>query len=230
MVPDGADLTRSRRQTFAACALLLLAAVTAFAAFVLPGGSSADPVTASPALSATPLATPSAPSPLQPLPTLTGSTLTLPLAERYAQVSIGNNPTINGTGRVIMLGVALVALGTFITPYMTTTWGLIFAIGVLAAGGAGMAGPSVLMAATTRLVPPHRRGLATGVVNAGGSFGQFVMAPIAISLTAAVGWGSASKWPCAMAAALKCSRCSSVSTMPRAAATAGPTAHWARCG
>ena len=44
-----------------------------------------------------------------------------------------------GTGRVILLGVALVALGTFITPYMTTTAGLIFAIGVLAAAGAGMA-------------------------------------------------------------------------------------------
>lgn len=99
-----------------------------------------------------------------------------------------------GTGRVILLGVALVALGTFITPYMTTTAGLIFAIGVLAAGGAGMAGPSVLMAATSRLVPAHKRGLATGIVNAGGSFGQFVMAPIAITLTAAVGWASAMQW------------------------------------
>ena len=99
-----------------------------------------------------------------------------------------------GTGRVILLGVALVALGTFITPYMTTTAGLIFAIGVLAAGGAGMAGPSVLMAATARLVPANKRGLASGIVNAGGSFGQFLMAPIAISLTAAVGWASAMQW------------------------------------
>ena len=99
-----------------------------------------------------------------------------------------------GTGRVILLGVALVALGTFITPYMTTTAGLIFAIGVLAAGGAGMAGPSVLMAATARLVPLQKRGLASGIVNAGGSFGQFVIAPIAISLTAAVGWASALQW------------------------------------
>ena len=85
----------------------------------------------------------------------------------------------------------LVAVGTFITPLMTTTAGLIFAIGVLAAGGAGRAGPSVLMAATARLVPLQKRGLASGIVNAGGSFGQFVMAPIAISLTAAVGWASA---------------------------------------
>lgn len=99
-----------------------------------------------------------------------------------------------GTGRVIFIGVLLVALGTFITPLMTTTAGLIFAIGVLAAGGAGMAGPSVLMAASTRLVPPDKRGLATGIVNAGGSFGQFLMAPIAIGLTAAVGWASAMQW------------------------------------
>lgn len=99
-----------------------------------------------------------------------------------------------GTGRVIFMGVVLVAIGTIITPLMTSTAGLIFAIGVLAAGGAGMAGPSVLMAASTRLVPPEKRGLATGIVNAGGSFGQFAMAPIAIGLTAAVGWASAMQW------------------------------------
>lgn len=99
-----------------------------------------------------------------------------------------------GTGRVIFAGVLLVALGTFITPWMTSTAGLVLAVGVLAAGGAGMAGPSVLMAASARLVPPSRRGLATGVVNAGGSFGQFAMAPIAIGLMASVGWASAMQW------------------------------------
>jgi predicted MFS family arabinose efflux permease len=93
-----------------------------------------------------------------------------------------------GAGRVLLVGVLLVALGTFLTPFMTTTWGLIFAIGVLAAGGAGMAGPSVLMAATARLIPAERRGVATGVVNAGGSFGQFIMAPLAAALTASLGW------------------------------------------
>ncbi len=99
-----------------------------------------------------------------------------------------------GTARVIVLGVLLVAVGTFITPFMTTTAGLIFAIGVLAAGGAGMAGPAVLMGAATRLVPAERRGIATGIVNAGGSFGQFMFAPIAIGLTAAVGWANALQW------------------------------------
>ncbi len=96
-----------------------------------------------------------------------------------------------GAGRVIVVGVLLVTLGTAITPYMQTTAGLIFAIGILAAGGAGMAGPSVLMAATTRLLEPARRGIAAGVVNAGGSFGQFVFAPVAQGLTAAAGWVAA---------------------------------------
>lgn len=96
-----------------------------------------------------------------------------------------------GAGRVLFTGVALVALGTFITPLMTSTAGLIFAIGVLAAGGAGIAGPAVLMAATTRLVAPEKRGMAFGIVNAGGSFGQFLMAPIAGALMVGLGWVTA---------------------------------------
>ena len=96
-----------------------------------------------------------------------------------------------GAGRVFLLGVSLVALGTFIIPFMTTTLGLIFAIGVLAAGGAGMTGPAVLMAATMRLLPLDKRGMATGIVNAGGSFGQFLMDPIAGALMVSVGWGNA---------------------------------------
>ncbi len=96
-----------------------------------------------------------------------------------------------GPGRVLVVGVLLVALGTVLIPYMTSTWGLILAIGVLSAGGAGMAGPSVLMAATTRLVAPHKRAFATGVVNAGGSFGQFVFAPMAQVISSASGWAAA---------------------------------------
>ena len=93
-----------------------------------------------------------------------------------------------GAGRVLVTGICLVAIGTALIPFMTSTAGLILAIGVLSAGGAGMAGPAVLMAATSRLVAPAKRGLATGIVNAGGSFGQFVFAPLAQGITAAAGW------------------------------------------
>jgi predicted MFS family arabinose efflux permease len=96
-----------------------------------------------------------------------------------------------GAGRVLLAGAALVALGTFLTPYMTSTLGLVFAIGILAAGGAGMAGPAVLMSATTRLIPADKRGLATGIVNAGGSTGQFLLAPLAATLIVGIGWVSA---------------------------------------
>lgn len=93
-----------------------------------------------------------------------------------------------GAGRVLFVGTLLVAIGTLITPYMQSTLGLILAIGVLAAGGAGMAGPAVLMATASRMIPAHKRGMATGIINAGGSFGQFVMAPIAGALMVAGGW------------------------------------------
>jgi len=96
-----------------------------------------------------------------------------------------------GAGRVLLVGVSLVALGTAITPYMHSTLGLILAIGVLSAGGAGMAGPAVLMATTTRMIPPALRGMASGIVNAGGSVGQFVMAPLAGALIVGLGWISA---------------------------------------
>lgn len=96
-----------------------------------------------------------------------------------------------GSGRVLLAGILLVAIGTIITPWMHSTAGLIFAVGVLAAGGAGLAGPAVLMATASRMIAPEKRGIATGVINAGGSFGQFMMAPIAGALIAANGWISA---------------------------------------
>ena len=136
---------------------------------------------------------------LSPLNTATGLGLaSISLAFAFGQLWWGLTQPFAGAmadkigaGRVLFVGALLVAVGTFITPYMTSTWGLILAIGVLSAGGAGMAGPAVLMAATTRLIPPERRGLAAGIVNAGGSFGQFALAPIAATLIVALGWANA---------------------------------------
>jgi predicted MFS family arabinose efflux permease len=93
-----------------------------------------------------------------------------------------------GTGRVIAIGGVLVMLGTVLTPHATSTWMLVLLIGVVAAGGAGMAGLGVLMSSVARVVPADKRGLASGMVNAGGSFGQFVVAPLAVLLTGMLGW------------------------------------------
>lgn len=93
-----------------------------------------------------------------------------------------------GSGRVIALGGVLVTVGTVLTPYAASTWVLVFLIGIVAAGGAGMAGLGVLMSAVGCAVPPEKRGMATGIVNAGGSFGQFAVVPVAQLLTGIIGW------------------------------------------
>jgi len=93
-----------------------------------------------------------------------------------------------GTGRVIATGAILIMLGTVLTPHASTTWMLVLLIGVVAAGGAGMSGLGVLMSSVARVVPADKRGLASGMVNAGGSFGQFVVAPFAALLTGMLGW------------------------------------------
>jgi predicted MFS family arabinose efflux permease len=132
-----------------------------------------------------------------------------------------------GAGRVLLVGLLLVSIGTALVPLMSTTLGLIFAIGVLAAGGAGLAGPSVLLAATARLTPPARRGIATGIVNAGGSFGQFIFVPIAQGITAIAGWALAIQSMAAIVLlalpAAWALRGSAVQAAGAAAATATPT-------
>ncbi len=136
---------------------------------------------------------------LSPLNTATGLGLaSISLAFAFGQIFWGLTQPFAGAYadkygavKVLLVGVALVALGTFITPFMTTTMGLIFSIGVLAAGGAGIAGPAVLMGATARMIPADKQGVAIGVVNAGGSFGQFLLAPIAGALLLGVGWANA---------------------------------------
>lgn len=96
-----------------------------------------------------------------------------------------------GTGRVLAVGSVLIMLGTVLTPYATNTWMLVMLIGIVAAGGAGMAGLGVLMSAVARVLPAEKRGIASGMVNAGGSFGQFLVAPITAVLTGAIGWVAA---------------------------------------
>src|SRR4051812_19008439 len=59
-----------------------------------------------------------------------------------------------GTGRIVAIGGVLVMLGTVLTPYASTTWMLILLIGVLSAGGSGMAGLGVLLLSVARGLPP----------------------------------------------------------------------------
>lgn len=93
-----------------------------------------------------------------------------------------------GTEKALFIGIAMCLTGTLIIPYASSQFGLIVTIGILSAGGAGFAGNSVLMSAVNRFVPKGTGGFYAGLVNAGGSIGQFIMAPIAGWLIVHAGW------------------------------------------
>ena len=96
-----------------------------------------------------------------------------------------------GTGRIIVLGAILLAAGSYLTTQVTTEWGLILAAGVLSAAGAGAGSFSILIGATSQRLPVEKRAFASGVINAGGSMGQFIFAPLNQAVMSAYGWMAA---------------------------------------
>ncbi|MFO1424930.1 MAG: MFS transporter [Candidatus Competibacteraceae bacterium] len=93
-----------------------------------------------------------------------------------------------GPRAVLIGGLVVMALGSAITPFMTSGFGLVVSLGLLSAMGSGAASFSVLIGAAARRLPAMAHGSAAGVINAGGSFGQFVFAPILQKLIQVVGW------------------------------------------
>ena len=94
----------------------------------------------------------------------------------------------HGPARVLAAGLLLLAIGTALTPFMHTSWGLILSLGLLSAAGSGAGSFSVLIGASAQRLPAEKRGMATGIINAGGSFGQFVFAPLIQKLLLVFGW------------------------------------------
>ena len=93
-----------------------------------------------------------------------------------------------GPAPVLLAGIVLIAIGLALTPLMSSSLGLIFSLGLVMAFGAGAGSFSVLIGAAAHRLAPEARGTATGVINAGGSFGQFVFAPITQKLIQGFGW------------------------------------------
>lgn len=102
-----------------------------------------------------------------------------------------------GPGRVLVFGGLLLVVGMALAPLLTSSWGLVLTLGVLGAAGAGAGSFSVLIGAVAQRISERERSMAAGVINAGGSFGQFLFAPFAQAVISAAGW-AAGMW--AMAA------------------------------
>ena len=96
-----------------------------------------------------------------------------------------------GSGAVLMAGAVTLAAGAVLTTAVSSEAGLILAVGVLFAAGAAGGSFSVLIGATARRLSPERRALASGVINAGGSLGQFLLAPLSQLLISMFGWMTA---------------------------------------
>lgn len=104
-----------------------------------------------------------------------------------------------GSGAVLISGLVILALGCAITPFAQSGFGLTMALGLLASIGSGAGSFSVLIGAAAQRLPLESRGVASGFINAGGSFGQFVFAPIVQKLIQSIGWMEA-LWTMALAA------------------------------
>ncbi|MBX3679685.1 MFS transporter [Cognatazoarcus halotolerans] len=133
---------------------------------------------------------------ISPLNTATGLGITaISFAMAVAQFVWGAAQPIAGAvadrygpGRVLAFGVIVTAIGFALTPLMASEWGLVFTIGLLSAAGSGAGSFSVLIGAAAQRLGPQSRGMAAGVINAGGSFGQFVFAPLLQRLISGLGW------------------------------------------
>ena len=93
-----------------------------------------------------------------------------------------------GPRPVLLTGLFTLVIGSALTPFITSSWVLILTMGVLTAMGAGACSFSVLLGAAAQRMPAESRGAASGIINAGGSFGQFVFAPIIQKLIQWLGW------------------------------------------
>ena len=107
-----------------------------------------------------------------------------------AQPATGALADHYGAWKVLGGGALVLAAACFLIPQLPTFWGLMFAVGLLLAFGTGAGGFSIIMGQVAAKLPPAVRGLASGAVNAGGSAGQFLFAPMVQGLMVRphIGW------------------------------------------
>ncbi len=96
-----------------------------------------------------------------------------------------------GSGRMIALGGVVYAGGLVIMANATGATDLNIGAGLFIGFGQAAAGFAVLLGAVARRVPAEKRSVALGIATAGGSFGQFYMAPVSLGLIEAIGWSTA---------------------------------------
>src|SRR5688500_2637153 len=116
-----------------------------------------------------------------------------------AQPVFGALAERHGAQRVLLIGALMLSAGCALTPFAGNEFAVVITVGFLMAAGAGAGSFAVLIGEVAQRVPADKRSFASGFVNAGGSLGQFVFAPLNQLLIATVGWMGA-MWTMALAA------------------------------
>jgi MFS family permease len=96
-----------------------------------------------------------------------------------------------GTGRVLVAGAILYAIGLIGTASVTSGLMLQLFLGVFLGLGLAAASFSIVLAAFGRAVTPEKRSIAFGIGTAAGSLGQFLFAPLGLALINTFGWDTA---------------------------------------
>jgi sugar phosphate permease len=92
-----------------------------------------------------------------------------------------------GIRRVVASALVLVALGSGLTVFMTTSWQLVLCWGVLVGLGTGSMALAFVATVTNRWFVKHK-GIVTGILTAGGAAGQLSFLPLLAYLVGAHGW------------------------------------------
>ncbi len=108
-----------------------------------------------------------------------------------AQPIFGAVADKRGSYGVIVVGAFMLAGGLALTPFVNSKWSLVATMGLLSAAGAGAGSFSILIGATSQKLPLGHRAFAGGFINAGGSLGQFIFAPLLQAIISGFGWVAA---------------------------------------
>ncbi|HRQ56751.1 MAG TPA: MFS transporter [Azoarcus taiwanensis] len=96
-----------------------------------------------------------------------------------------------GVTRVIVVGCVSLAMVTALLPFARSATELVLVLSLLAVTGAAAGSNGILLSEVSRRVDAEHRGLAIGIVGAGGSVGQLVLGPITQGMISWAGWQAA---------------------------------------
>jgi MFS family permease len=94
-----------------------------------------------------------------------------------------------GPRKLVFAGLVSLGLGMLGVAFVRAPWHYVLLFGGLAGAGFGLVSQSVISTAVVRFFV-ERRGLALGVLTAGGTAGQMTLIPLAALLLATMGWRS----------------------------------------